>query len=43
MSKKQIKLQKGKFYSIYTTGGSHPSKLYKKNKRKNKYYVIVYD
>ena len=43
MPKKKIFLLKGKFYSVYTTGGSHPSLLYKKNRRKNKYYVIVFD
>ena len=43
MSKNKIVLLKGKFYSIYTTGGSHPSLLFKKNRKKNKYYVIVFD
>ncbi len=42
MSKK-IKLIRGRFYSIYTTGGSHPSLIFKINRRKNKYVVIVFD
>ena len=43
MSKKKQLLLRGKFYAIYTTGASHPSLLYKKNKRKNKYQVVVFD
>ena len=43
MSKKKLKLLKGRFYSIFTTGGSHPSLLFRKNKRKNKYYIVVFD
>ena len=43
MSKKQPKLLRGKFYPIYTTGGSHPSLLYKKNHKKNQYHVVVFD
>lgn len=40
---KKIKLLKGKYYSIYVTGGSHPALVFKKNKRRNKYYVVVFD
>ena len=41
MSKKKCKLLKGRFYFIYTTGGQHPSLIFKKNRRKNKYYAVV--
>ena len=40
---KKAKLIRGKFYSIYTTGGSHPSLIFKINRRKNKYIVVVFD
>ena len=43
MSKRKKILLRGKFYAVYTTGGSHPSLLYKKNKRRNKYFVVVFD
>ena len=42
MSKK-IRVIRGRFYSIYTTGGSHPSLVFKINRRKNKYVVVVFD
>ena len=45
MSKKIIyskHLEKGRFY-IHSDGhGGHPALLYKKNDKKNKYYVIVF-
>ena len=43
MSKTKIKLLRGRFYSIYTTGSSHPSLIFKKNKRKNRYFAVVFD
>ena len=43
MAKKHFKLLKGKFYAIYTTGCSHSSLIFRKNKRKNKYYILVFD
>ena len=42
MSKKKTELLKGKFYYIFTTGGPHPSLIFKKNKRKNKYCAVVF-
>ena len=45
MSKKKIynkHLEKGRFY-IHSDGhGGHPALLYKKNDRKNVYYVVVF-
>ena len=42
MSKKRkIKLKRGKFYASYPNGG-HPSLIYRKNRRKNKYDAIVF-
>ena len=45
MSKKIIyskHLERGRFY-IHSDGqGGHPALLYKKNDRKNKYYVVVF-
>ena len=45
MSKKVIynkHLEQGRFY-IHSDGhGGHPALLYKKNDRKNKYYIIVF-
>ncbi len=42
MSKrKKIKLLRGKFYIVYSSG-SHPSLIFKKNKKKNKYDAVVF-
>lgn len=42
MSKKRKnKLLKGKFYTAYPVGG-HPSLIYKKNKKKNRYDAVVF-
>lgn len=41
MSKKKIKLRRGKFYASYPNGG-HPSLIYRKNRRKNRYDAIVF-
>lgn len=42
MSKKRkIKLQRGKFYVLYPNG-CHPSLIFKKNVRKNRYDAIVF-
>ena len=42
MSKrKKNKLLKGKFYIVYTSG-NHPSLIFKKNKKKNRYDAIVF-
>ena len=45
MSKKKIynkHLERGRFY-IHSDGhGGHPALLYKKNDRKNEYYVIIF-
>lgn len=43
MSRTRIKIVRGKYYSIFTTGGSHPALVFKKNKKRNMYYVIVFD
>lgn len=43
MSRKRIRLLKGKIYHLYTVGGPHPSLIFKKNKKKNRYYAIVFD
>ena len=45
MSKKKIyskHLQKGRFYIHNDKYGGHPSLLYKKNDRKNLYFVVVF-
>ena len=45
MSKKKIygkHLEKGRFY-IHSDGrGGHPALLYKKNDKKNEYYIVVF-
>ena len=33
-------LTKGKFYRIKDSSGGHPSKLFKKNTKKNKYWIV---
>ena len=43
MSKSRNKLLRGKIYHVYTTGGPHPSLIFKKNRRKNKYFAVVFD
>ena len=45
MSKrKKIKIIKGKFYATFHTGGKgHPSLVFRKNKNKNRYWVVVFD
>ena len=40
-SKRRIKIRRGKFY-IYYPNGSHPSLIFSKNKRKNRYDAIVF-
>ena len=39
MSKKKSELLKGKFYYIFTTGGLHPSLIFKKSTRNKKITV----
>ena len=34
-------LIKGKFYRINDTNGGHYSRLYKKNTKKNKYWIVL--
>ena len=42
MSKKRkIQLKRGKYYASYPNGG-HPSLIYRKNKKKNKYDAVVF-
>lgn len=42
--RKKIKILKGKFYVTFHTGGrGHPSLIFRKNKRKNKYWLVVFD
>lgn len=43
MSKNRIKILRGKFYSNYKTGGSHPSYVFSKNKKKNLYSCVIFD
>ena len=33
-------LIRGKFYRVIDTNGGHPSKLFKKNTKKNKYWIV---
>lgn len=33
-------LIEGKFYRVKDSSGGHPAKLYKKNTRKNKYWIV---
>ena len=33
-------LRRGKFYIVLDSSGGHPSKLFKKNTRKNRYWII---
>ena len=35
-------LEKGRFYIHSDENGGHPALLYKKNDKKNKYYVVVF-
>lgn len=45
MSKKKIyskHLEKGRFYLHSDRHGGHPSLLYKKNDRKNLYFVVIF-
>ena len=45
MSKrKKIKILRGKFYVTFHTGKrGHPSLVFRKNKKKNKYWIVVFD
>ena len=42
--RKKARIQKGKFYATFHTGGrGHPSLVFRKNKKKNKYWILVFD
>ena len=42
--RKKTKILVGRFYVTYHTGGKgHPSLVFRKNKRKNKYWIVVFD
>ena len=42
--RKKIRIQKGKFYATFHTGGrGHPSLVYRQSKKKNKYWIVVFD
>ena len=45
MSKrKKTRIIKGRFYATFHTGGKgHPSLVFKKCKRKNRYLIVVFD
>ena len=42
--RKRIKIFRGKFYTTFHTGQfGHPSLVFRLNRRKNKYWIIVFD
>ena len=42
--RKRIKILRGKFYTTFHTGQfGHPSFVFKLNRKKNKYWLIVFD
>ena len=42
--RKRIKIFRGKFYTIFHTGRmGHPSLVFRLNRKKNKYWIVVFD
>lgn len=42
--RKRIKILKGKFYTTFHTGRiGHPSLVFRLDRRKNKYWIVVFD
>ena len=43
-NRKRIKILRGKFYTTFHTGlHGHPSLVFKLNRKKNQYWIIVFD